>query len=199
MTYSPERETAIHEAGHAVAAYLLGRPFVRMTIDPSAGLDGDALGQVEHAPPAGEWFQPDIEINSRTRQFLEKHIQISWAGTLAQEIWYERIQYKPDNAVEHLENGARHDTVGLVDMALLNTGSGQEAEAYIEWLRIRTQNMVRNDFRFWMMAEPLADALLAEKTLSWKRARAVMKSAFDDWSTEGMQRFRARTEGGNPK
>jgi hypothetical protein len=30
--YSPERGTAIHEAGHAVMAYLLGRAFISISV-----------------------------------------------------------------------------------------------------------------------------------------------------------------------
>lgn len=194
--YSAARETVIHEAGHAVIAYLLGRPFVRMTIDPEAGLDDDALGQVEHAAPQGAWFDPELEVNARTRQFLEAHIQIALAGAEAQEAWYERIGYRPPDADEHLRIGARHDYSAAVSLALINTGGDpDEAGAYIEWLRMRVRNKIRHDFRFWMMAEPLADALLAEKTVSWKRARAVMKAALDDWSAEGVKLFLARTRG----
>ena len=47
--------TAYHEAGHAVAAFLEGRPIDFVTILPQE----DTLGSVTH-PPIGKWFRPDL-------------------------------------------------------------------------------------------------------------------------------------------
>jgi hypothetical protein len=57
--------TAYDEAGHAVAAFHLGRPISRVTITP----DGDVLGSVRHYPIRGKWLQPDVVIDTRTEKF----------------------------------------------------------------------------------------------------------------------------------
>ena len=62
MTKKRECATAYHEAGHAVAAFLLRRRLRRATIIP----DEDSLGHIRtgRAPPT---LQPDISTSLRDR------------------------------------------------------------------------------------------------------------------------------------
>ena len=67
-----ERGVALHEAGHALACSLLGRPWVQVTINSG----GDALGYLEH----------NMEKHrSRTADDLRRDIMISLAGRAAEE------------------------------------------------------------------------------------------------------------------
>ena len=192
-----ERSTAVHEAGHAVMAYLLGRPFTSISVVP----DGDALGQVSHALP-GAWFRPDVEVTARVRNRIEDHVMISLAGAEAESAWYARQPDAPPGWEEHVSDGADHDMRAALDLAdYVCGGSVPEVEAYVEWLRHRVLNFTGRgpsfdvaefmpeapafvvdhyrggDDRFWAMVEALADAVQAAGSLSWRRARAVMHDA----------------------
>ena len=72
--------TTYHEAGHAVAAYLLKQPIRYVTVLP--GEDG-SLGHCAYAPP-GEGFRPDVNVDMRTRARLEAMIMTAYAGAAAQ-------------------------------------------------------------------------------------------------------------------
>ena len=87
-----QRCIAIHEAGHAVMSYLLG---VRIT-EISVVEDDDSLGRIHHAPPGGDWLHPDIEVNTRIRNWLEVRIMICLAGSETQRAWYRRQPGAPD-------------------------------------------------------------------------------------------------------
>jgi len=69
----PRWPTAIHEAGHAVAARAFGRPITSVTIVP----DNDRLGLcVTKTLP--RWFRPDIECDTRHRLLGESVIMVFW-------------------------------------------------------------------------------------------------------------------------
>ena len=80
--WTEARSTAIHEAGHAVAAFSLGLRIKSVHVIP----DEDVLGAVLHYPP-GAWFQPDLELTDRVRLRIERHVMVSWAGTLSEQKW----------------------------------------------------------------------------------------------------------------
>jgi ATP-dependent Zn protease len=79
-TPSALEATAIHEAGHAVAAWLLRVRVNSATIIPHSG----ALGHVTHANPLRgvdlEWDDSD-----RARLRAERYIKVCLAGPLAQK------------------------------------------------------------------------------------------------------------------
>ncbi len=89
-TYTAARRTAIHEAGRAVMAYLLRRPFTTISVIA----DDDSYGRVQHAFP-GNWFEPHIELNSRTRAYIQNHVMICLAGAEVEEHWIRRAQDPP--------------------------------------------------------------------------------------------------------
>ena len=70
--------SAYHEAGHAVACYLLGRRFKRVTIVP----DHESHGKV--FPHRLRNFHPDTSTTLRTRQRIETEITILFAGGLTE-------------------------------------------------------------------------------------------------------------------
>jgi hypothetical protein len=194
--FSPQRSTAVHEAGHGVMAYLLGRPFTRITVVA----DGDTLGSVSHKPP-GDWFRPDIEINGRVRNMIEDHVMICLAGAAAEESWLAGLPDAPEGWRDTVTSGAAQDrdnAIGFADP--LCSGSVPELEAYLEWQHQRVLgftgrepdfdvtafmpnapqfviNRYRNGTeRFWTLTEALADAIQRSGTLPWNRARAVLRN-----------------------
>lgn len=88
--WTQRRGVAMHEAGHAVAAFKLGRAFTTVSIIP----DKDTLGRV-HSRPPGSWFRPDIGVTGRGRVFIEHHIMILLAGFEAEEAWCRTVSGKP--------------------------------------------------------------------------------------------------------
>src|SRR6266567_2257192 len=149
--------TAIHEAGHAVAAIALGRPFRSVTIVPEDGM----LGYCS----LSRWpknFQPEINDDLRTRERLESTIISTLAGEIA-----ERHMCGPSWV------DAEADLHMAVDLASYCVGSNEELEAYLEWLRIRTEALVR---RSKLEIEALAEALLRDKTIQAKRAREIFSA-----------------------
>lgn len=131
LSYSFERSTAIHEAGHAVMAYLLGRPFTSISV----AADGNSLGRVSHARP-GEWFRPDIEVNARTRHLIEDHAMICLAGAETEKSWCHRLPDVPEGWERGVDLGAGEDLRAALHLAAyVCGGSPPEIEAYVEWLR----------------------------------------------------------------
>lgn len=195
--WTAARSTAIHEAGHAVAAYLLGRTFTSISVIE----DGEAYGRV-HSRPPGEWFRPDIEINARTRATIEDRVMISLAGAETEVTWCARQSDAPENWRDLVNDGAAHDFNGAFGLAShVADGSVPETEAYIEWLRQRVLNWTGRgpDFdvaaftpdapdlvvshyrdgssRYWALVGALADAVTQAGQLNWREAREVLRAA----------------------
>jgi hypothetical protein len=195
--YSPERATAVHEAGHAVMAYLLGRAFTEISIIE----DSDSYGRVRHRMPGG-WFRPDIEVNSRARAMIEDRVMILLAGSVAERAWYVRLPDAPDGWEDRVQDGADNDERSAIDLAdYVCGGSVPELEAYVEWLRQRVlgftgrgpdfdvtvfypdppaflvKHYQEGDERFWAMVTALATAVQSAGSLSWRRAKDIMREA----------------------
>jgi hypothetical protein len=192
--YTAERRVAVHEAGHAVMAYLVGRPFTTITVVA----DDDSYGRVHCALP-GDWFQPDIKFTSRVRTRIEDHVMIALAGAETEGHWIARSQDAPDDWEDHLKVGAAHDMSTAWDLASYACGSAEETTAYIEWLRQRVLNKVgrwntegeaptRGNDRFWRLVNVLADAVVAAGTLRWRQARNVLQTADRKWLDDKQRR-----------
>jgi ATP-dependent Zn protease len=75
--------TAYHEAGHAVAAHVLRRPFRRRTIAPDA--EAGTLGLITYAPFPRD-FDPANVSERRARYHLERSIITALAGNVAEAV-----------------------------------------------------------------------------------------------------------------
>ncbi|MGZ4589846.1 MAG: hypothetical protein ACXV2I_03540, partial [Actinomycetes bacterium] len=67
----------MHEAGHAVVSWRLGRSFEEITVIPGE----DYLGRVVSERIAG--FRPDVINDSETQRIIDDHVMISLAGVEA--------------------------------------------------------------------------------------------------------------------
>lgn len=145
---------AQHEAGHAVAAIVEKFPFRSVTIVPK----GDIVGNCSIRWPSN--FHPDAEVDLRTAHRLESAIISCQAGHLAEKHFTGR-----NNWVR-----SKTDLKMVIDLASYLVGSDKEMEAYLKWLWIRTENLVR---QHQQEIVALAVALLNEKTIKAKRAREI--------------------------
>jgi len=119
---------AIHEAGHAVMAYLCGRRVGEVTAVPH----GEILGHVEYRGFAS--FPARSLDDARARRKLETEIMIALAGLAA--------EYLNPGPVDH--PGAAADLQRALQIALFALADPDEATAFINWLFVRTRNRLRD-------------------------------------------------------
>jgi len=175
VTTDPRWPTAIHEAGHAVVSRVVGVAIRRVTIEPDDG----AHGHVWTFGP-GKWFQPDAVMDGRTRHTIEQHVMVLTAGRAAQA----RVT---DDSV-NVMLGAEKDFDTTMELARRMTlGESEEAAAYVEWLSLRTKNLLHHPV-WWAAVEGLAQRLLTEPTMSGRRCRQVIQEAIDDFLAHRRQR-----------
>jgi hypothetical protein len=152
---------AYHEAGHAVAAYLLKVHRIRsISIIP----DAETEGRVHHSKP-GKTYHPEWDTGPRTRSKTEKMIMLCLAGDMA-----ENMLLKRDSRNTRLTD---YDTA--VDLACYHCSDGDEAGAYVNFLYYRTRNLLRLPER-WAAIEELASVLIERGCMGPKLAYQIMRS-----------------------
>ena len=153
------RATAYHEAGHAVAAFVLRRPIRTASIEPAEG----SLGRVEHHPP-GKWFQPDAGVDTRTRNLVKRHIVGHLAGPLAEERF----------TGSHNETGATSDHHHAVDLASYLVDDDERLQILVDDLSSRAAELLaRTDV--WRAVEAVAEELVRDRLLAGREVRAVIR------------------------
>jgi hypothetical protein len=156
-------KTAYHEAGHAVAAFYMKRAFRYVTIEP----EEDSLGHIM-LKKFRDSFNPEIDSDRKIRKPLEKAIITSFAGPIAEQIFSGR-----KNII-----GAKSDLRDALDYACYLCGSLEETEAYVNWLWIKTKNMIRQPAK-WCSVEGLAKELLDCHKIGYMKARRIIKESFE--------------------
>lgn len=198
MTHE-RRDVALHEAGHAVAAYLLGRSIRRVTVVPDGEMDGGCLLspqptlalRLEEATFDGSWGG---FIDLRTRRMVETEIMISMAGALTQMEATGAQDHETGAGIAALDAELREriksrtgtdpgdrlivdgDWQKIVLLAGQVSGSDEEAGAYVDWLDARTRSLVRHP-RFRPLVDALVEVLLERETLSGREVRVVLDDA----------------------
>jgi ATP-dependent Zn protease len=143
------RDIAMHEAGHAVTARLLGRGIELVTIVP----DDDALGRVRHT-------HASLPPEALGRHARETWAMIALAGPLA----------------EALERGGEVDTQDeelalALELTMSMSLSADEAVAYLVWLVERTRTLL---MLHWGLVEYFADQLLEHRTVRAHEVHALI-------------------------
>jgi hypothetical protein len=169
--------TAYHEAGHAVAAFHLGRPISRVTITP----DGNVLGSVRHYPIRGKWLQPDVVIDTRTEKFLEASITVLLAGPSAER--------KARGRWNH--TGASSDRERAGDLAFRLVGSEKQLQRYWAWREQIASDLWENAY-VWEQVQRLAAELLKRKTMSGRAVREVLEGEVRGMDETPRERERRR-------
>ena len=111
----------------------------------------------------GTWFRPDIEVDRRTQLRIERQIMILWAGPMAEARFTGAFD----------DEGADADLMTLTNLAVYASGGTEEAEAFIEWLRLRASGVLENGW-VWPRVERVAAALLETPRISGRRFRNLL-------------------------
>ena len=159
------RETAYHEAGHAVAAYCCQIRFKEVTIIP----DEDSLGKLVSSKRPKS-FQPDINQDTKTRLRIERETIVYFAGGIAERKLTGGKRLK----------GAHVDLSHAIDLLDRLTGGTRETEAYGNWLFIRAEYLVMHPWN-WTAIEALAAELMEHKRIGYRRARQIIKQAIENY------------------
>lgn len=166
------RRTAYHEAGHAIVAFGVDRAFKEVTIIPSEGY----LGVLKHRP----WITFDPTMTSsgwedRETSRIKLRIMLCLGGPAAESILLGR------SVMKYRWGWADHGIVlDLLDA--LYAGLGLDAEVdkevgkYIEYMELVVKNFLRVN---WKFVERVAQALLLEKTLTYKKAKELVYRDLD--------------------
>ena len=168
----PEYETAIHEAGHALAAHLLGFEIDHTMIGPDRD-DEDSLGLcllTEEIRNSVDIEDADFEapsggadVDPETRQLIDRHVMYTLAGmTIAEAMTGPEARNRADS-----------DHYSAFRLAMRITGSNDEANAYLQWMRRRTESLTQHPL-FLPCASAVADALLERKTLTGREFAEVI-------------------------
>jgi ATP-dependent Zn protease len=136
-SFSRLERTAYHEAGHAVMGFLLKRRVLSVSIAP---LDDGSRGRCNYAPTDPKLLRIDGETTARQRRTIERLIMCTLAGVLAEQL------------ATGVENAISKDWPKAQEHARRVTSSDAEADAYVAWLRVRSEAL---------LAQPAARAMVA--------------------------------------
>lgn len=148
---------AYHEAGHAVADYLL--PYAPKTKKATIVREGNTLGHVISFPLPS--FDPENNSDLRTVATMEHFIIGLLSGMEAEKHYTGNDNYK----------GARSDYDQEMDLLSRLDGDPDCAEAHFKYLQECTRCLVKNN---WKLIEALAAALLEHKTLSGRKVKEIL-------------------------
>lgn len=162
---------AYHEAGHAVVACLVGRPFEYVTIAPS----DDTLGHVRYGLPSSVL---DVEARDRlTERAIGRTVLTALAGPEAEASFAGRYSHV----------GAAGDWEAATSIAFIRCGSTEEVSAYLRWMELRARGLLR---AHWHRVGARG-SLLREPTISSRRARAIAGFGTSDARSRPGSRRRA--------
>lgn len=147
-----EVEIAFHEAGHALMFLLLGSRFASVSVVP----DRLTSGRVEpNVPPSSFGTQTDYTPRWVVARWLcERRIMTLLAGPIASERYAD-----PNTFAETCSSDFRE----AAREAARATGSSAEADAMLQWLALRTRNLLNHE---WRAVAAVANALLETPELT---------------------------------
>ena len=162
--YSRLERTAYHEAGHAVAAYLLNMPFEFVSIQKRRG----SLGRLKKKMSKKMIDKLSLD---RLRLLVEKLSIINYAGFISELLLSDELNIKT-------LVGRSFSDFKQVDNNIVPLICEDEDEAYfyIQWLTSHTLNILYKP-RSRAYIETLAVALLEQKTIKYRKVRIILKEA----------------------
>jgi hypothetical protein len=168
-SWSESRSAAIHQAGHAVTAFKLGKPIEYLTIVP----DKDHFGCVKFSYPY--WFTPDREVTGPIWALIEDQVMIWLAGVAAEDSWCQESSDKSEDLNARLTVGSDSDLYAAANMA--EHVCPDTLEGYIEKLRPRVLRWVGPKGAYASLVCQLAGELATAQELSGLEAEIFLIEA----------------------
>jgi hypothetical protein len=155
----PERrDTAYHEAGHAVAWHLLGRVIDYVTLDED--WFAESLGHTSYRVPSDE----ELVGPACKERYLQDRIITAYAGGYASQML----------GFEYDEAGCANDLRQVAEYNSALVGSPKEAAERLPRLSEEARALVE---RGWPAIQALATVLLEEDDVSGTKAATIIKDA----------------------
>jgi hypothetical protein len=176
------KHTARHEACHAVAALVLDRSVIEVTIVPSQGCFGSCLGSCRthpvYQPSEGGVFLPG------DRERCEQQIMIYLAGPVGCR---ERSRI-PKGVPRRLDDWAKAYFLAQQLSSNFHPSGHEQTKMYLQWLSGRTKALM--DFEPHRRAvDSVARALLANRTLGHEETFASYNAGLAAWTREAEESF----------
>ena len=152
---------AHHQAGHAVAAWVLGLPLAKVTIPVHDDMVASCTYQ-----GWPRWFRPDVTLLTQHRLQAGRHITSMLAGPEAERRHRAEAGHVDDQALADI---ARHDHDSATDLATYLAGNTADFEALLARLRADTFALVEEH---WTSVAGLAGQLQSHRQMtgSWVNA-----------------------------
>lgn len=162
--HRPKIDDAYHEAGHAVVHCFLQVPFKKASIEK---ICGDYLGVIERRRLTQTFTQKTKigELKPGDRDQIDRICETLLAGHLAER----RLDGR------HAPPGSHSDHSHVVGF-LLGMYSSRATEAYVEFLRVRTEEIL-NAPKVWDAVRAVATVLMDKEMLSAKVVTAIYEEA----------------------
>ena len=149
--------TAYHEAGHAVAAFVLRLKIGRRGVSIVPDREKDLVG-LAHVPVQVQ-EQPDRAVSGRTRLHLEKQAIMCFAGDAAERKFDGRRRF-----------GGHRDYQHAAELLAPLATSWEQHDARIEVARLGARDIVEAT---WSSIQAVAEELLRKKTLNAADVKAI--------------------------
>jgi hypothetical protein len=177
-----ETETAVHEAGHAVTAAILGRPIEQVNIIPLDDVLGTCSYKDGGGPLDAERIERDLIITLAGTAAAEVYAgplsppsRLGWGdGTYADHLlqaWTDIVGYDLPERFSHWTDGYE-PTINEVE-DLWEFESLRECK-YADVLKRRTKKLL---YKNWSKVEAVAAALLEDRRLSGEEVLQLVVSA----------------------
>jgi hypothetical protein len=150
--------TAYHEAGHAVAAFVLALKIGKRGVSIVADREKDFVG-LAHVPVQVR-ERPDCAVSGRTRLHLEKQAIMSFAGDAAERKFDGRHRF-----------GGHRDYQHAAELLALLATSWEQHDARIEVARLGARDIVEAT---WSSIQAVAEELLRKKTLNVADVKTIV-------------------------
>lgn len=167
----PGERISYHEAGHAVAAFVLRMRFTHLSIIP----DEDSMGHTMTSKLRD--IRPDTVSSRAVRDRCERYAIVSLAGLVSERLRVGRVRYLTNHP----------DIVQAFELCANMCESEEEKESCVRWLWERAKNLIKKETH-WAAVTALAQRLMVQKYIGEREARRIIRQAFSSREKQAADR-----------